>query len=638
MKSNLEILNDIMQPYYDKLEQISNEKNTKENDILDSKNKVSEMKKSRIQERRALEQELAELPTIRENAINDFKEKSSLVKELSELPIRRQNAIKDFKEKRDREINEYINQVLNSDSNFFYNYGSMVRRDLEREYDAKLESIKNNFDKQEQDLQRQYETELESLIKNFDSKEQELSSKVKELRSRHELEKVELEKIDQLSKTPNYHNVDLRELANLKGDLRKQLLAEQRRLNLELRKEQLNFDSVMLELSNFKYEYNEQNQVVNGFEFRNLYEKSNSSIDRQNQLKSDLKTLEEYLNMTVLTNEESASLMRSLAPWEQAEYDRRNRIKVNLDKIEVPVLKEEDILLLPAQIENEDMIDISSYSDVSKRFTLNDEDETEDVLDEVNKSDEQENVSKTEIDLNDIEEINDPINSEYEESNNEVFVNKQLDLFKMIFNEIVAETKNLKAVKINPSKGNLGQNGYYISAKEGNDEYEVIGTIENDDENTKMPCGENLNLSDIKEAIDNLYTKNKGRSFVVLENNKTYKMSKLGVLKLKRSLKKCITLKLVKENKISKLDLFRNFGKSKSDNIIKEIEMSSLLENNMPEGYYVSRNELITSLGKLFKRNRLVWLKNILEAIKPKKTEDQYEYEVYDDEEDIIVR
>lgn len=557
MKSNLEILNDIMKPYFDKQEQ----------DILDSKNI--------IEERKSLEDELAQLPT------------------------RREIVIRDFKEKRDREINEYINQVLNSDSNFFSNYGSMVRRDLEREYDSKLESIKKDFDSKEQDL---------------------------------------VSRIEQLNKAPNYHNVDLRELANLKGDLRIQLLAEQRRLNLELRKEQINFDSVMLELSNFKYEYNEQNQVVNGFEFRNLYEKSNSIIDRQNQLKSDLKTLEEYLNLTILTKEESASLMRSLAPWEQAEYDRRNKIKVNLDNIEVPVLKEEDILLLPAQIENEDMIDISSYSDESKRFTLNDEDETEDVLDEVNKSDEQENVSKTEIDLNDIEEINDPINSEYEESNNEVFVNKQLDLFKMIFNEIVTEAKNLKAVKINQSKGKLGKNGYYVSTKEGNKEYEVSGIIEGRDENLELPCGEHFNSSDINEALDNFYAKNKGRSFSVIENSKVYKMSKLSLLKVKHHLKKCTIFKLMKENKITKLDLFKSFGKSESEKIVKDIDIETLEEKNIPEGDYVSRNELITSFEKLFTKKRLVWLRDMLDAIKSNKNQDRQQYEVYDDQEDVKVR
>ena len=351
MENNLEILENIMKPYFDKKKEIDNVPVALENEKNEQANKIREMKAKRIGKRKELEEELENLKLRRESAINDFKEKMS------------------------REIEEYIGNAQNSNSNFFASYGSMLRKDLEREYSFKLKELEDNFKDQE-----------EALV-----------AEIAKLKVVTEEEKTTKQALEDLGKKSDYTRVDLRELVEVKGSLRKQLISEQKRLNFELKQQQINFDSAMLKLDAFKYEYNAQQQVINGADWRAIYEESNKIADKIDEIRKALKKVEEYLNLTELTKEETAAVMRSMTPWEKEEYDRRR----GNDNSNVYSENKKEIPIEP----NEDLVDIE-----------------------------------------------DPVLSNYEEKDGNIVVDDMENLLKTIYNDIVKEAMKLTSVKLNESK------------------------------------------------------------------------------------------------------------------------------------------------------------------------------------------
>lgn len=542
MKNNLEVLEEIMKPYFDKKKEIESAPIVLENEKSTYASKIHDLKTERISKRKELEDELENL-----------KARSKVV-------------IEDYKEKMNREIEEYISKAMDTNSNFFAGYGSMLRKDLEQEYSKKLK-------------------ELEA---SFKEKEQAMIAEINSLKIVSEDEKNEKQALDLLDKKTDYSKVDLRELFEIKGNLRKQLIAEQKRLNFELKQQQINFDSAMLKLDAFKYEYNDQQQVINGAEWRKIYESSNEISDKMNEIRNALKKVEEYLNLTEPTKEETAAVMMSMTHWEKAEYDRRK--------------------------------DISSNSDGEYNNNY------DDLIDETRKIDE------------DMVEINDPVISKYEEKDGNIVVDDMENLLKTIYNEVVKEAMKLNSVKISESKEKLGKDEYYISSKKDDEDYKVNGTVNfSNDESIKLPCGEYINSDDINEALKNLFNKTKGRTYIVKETGKEYKISRLTVEKLKQKLKKCSTIKLVKEKKISKLDLLKVFGKQKSDSIVKEVEIGQLKDSKLAEGDYINRNELIANLDNLFTNKKLDWLRNFSDTLKSKKDSFLDKFKKKSKEEDYIL-
>lgn len=511
MENNLEILENIMKPYFDKKKDIENVPVALENEKSEMTNKIREMKAERIGRRKELEVELENLRS------------------------RREVALKDFKEKMERDIEEYIGNAQNSNSNFFASYGSMLRKDLEREYNIKLKELEDNFRDQEESL-------VVEIAKLKVVTDEEISNK---------------KALEDLSKRSDYTRVDLREMVELKGDLRKSLIAEQKRLNFELKQQQINFDSTMLRLDAFKYEYNDQQQVINGADWRAIYEESNKIADKMDEIRKALKKVEEYLKVTELTHEETAAVMRSMTPWEKAEYDRRKANGNNTDNSN----KNDD-----SSKPNEDLV-----------------------------------------------ENEDPVVSKFEEKDGNIVVDDMQNLLKTIYNEIVKEVMDLNSVKLSESKS---KDNLYISSKTGNEKYKENGML---DESIKLPCGEYVNSDDINQAINNLYNKNKDRKYIIKDTGKEYKISEENIKKLKNKLKKCSTIKLVKEKKVSKLDILKVFGKKKANKVMAEVEMSTLKDVNVPEGNYINRDDLVIRLNNLFTTKKLEWLKNFSNTLKDKK-------------------
>lgn len=522
MENNLEILENIMKPYFDKKKEIENVPVELQTEKDEAANKLREMKNERIGKRKELEKELENLRTRKETAINDYKEKM------------------------EREIEEYINRARTHNPNISPAYISFIRKDLQRGFS------------EDGQTRMGYDQRLKEIEENFKAQEDALVAEIAKLKSVPEEEKTSKQDLDYLNKKSSFERVDLRELVEIKETLRKSLFAEQRRLNLELKQQQIVFDAIMLKLDSFKYEYNDQQQVTNGADWRAIYEESNKVADKIDALRKALKKVEEYIKLTDLTKEETAAVMMSMTPWEKAEYDRRKAAAA------IPTAPVEEVKETP--VKNEDLV-----------------------------------------------EIEDPIVSKFEEKDGNIVVDDMSNLLKTIYNEIVKEAMKLNSVKLNESKS---KEGTYISSKSGDEQYKENGIL---DETIKLPCGEYLNNADINQAIDNLYSKTKDRKYIVKSTGKTFKISEETIKKLKRKFKKCSTIKLVKEKKVSKLDILKVFGKKKANKVMNEVEMSTLKDVNVPEGDYINRNELIANLDNLFTTKKLEWLKSLSSSLKDKK-------------------
>ena len=506
--------------------------------------------------------------------------------ELNSAKIRLENLLNN----KEREIEEYLSSDLVKGQTFYSGYEAMIRKDLENAYKEKEELLRKEI--------------------------------------------LELER-------NKYKNVDLREMVDLKGDLRKQLFEQQRTLKISLEEQQLLFKMTMLKLDNFKNQYNEQNQIINGDERRNLFDESNKIVDKINEIKNALKKTEQYLELTTLTSEEAAAIMRSMTPWEKEEYDRRKQAIISKTKenekideqseeeIEIPEIEigepEEEIEIPEMEIgELEEEIETPEIETPEEEIELPALDIPEEEIEETEIDTPEKDIEVPEVETpySDIIEIDDPIISKYEENDGNIVVDNVRDLMKTIYNAVIAEANNLRTIKLNKSMGALEENEFYLSSKENNEEYQLNGSTKfSNDDAVKLPSGEYLYEEDINKAINNFYNRNKGINYVVKETSKNYKITKYNVEKLKRKLKKCSRVKLIKENKLSKFDLLKVFGKKRSEKMMNEINISNLKDVKVPEGEYVNREDIIINMSDLFKNNEKNWLKSFSDSLKKKQEE-----------------
>lgn len=517
------------------------------------------------------------------------------------------------------EIEQYIRDNFSSQPAFYTGYGATIRKDLERAYEEKEKEI------------------IEEIYK--------ADEKINETRANFN------ESLAAVDRKSDYKNVYLRELVEQKEIARKNLISYKKELELDLQKEKLNFDRIMLELSVFKYEHNDQNQITNSAAWRELIEKSNESNSRKNELKEILNKLVEYLELTKITDEEKNALMSSLAPHEQMEYDRRNKKAIELsteeildeavdeanEQFDLPSLTEIDAQTQNAILESFNIpeeLDEESLSENEFSFDfVEDEPKTNIGIEEI-----PEDESKTNVEIEetpeDQEEIEISLNSdlyvnpEYTYNGEEISVDDLNNLAGVIYEDIVDMANELKSIKLDKDLSN----DRIIHVSEDlnkRDNYQYVGDLEfpttQTSEEIKLTDGVYFNLKDIKKAIDNYYAKSKkGNKFFVREINQNIVVNKKNLSKLKKAIKKCTTIKLVDQKKITVFDVKRVFGKEAYSDMKTEI---GEIQTDLPKGDYVSRDELLYELKNIFnsKDKKIKWLKKLSDKLKRTKKQDSEE-------------
>jgi len=284
----------------------------------------------------------------------------------------------------------------------------------------------------------------------------------------------------------------------------------------ELKNQEKKFDLLTSELDSFKYEYNDEQQVINGEAWRKLYDESISASRKIKQLKTILDNIEENINLLELTEEEKQEILNSLEKTAE-EID-------NLDN---------EILMI-----------------------------------EQNKADNKNSVA----------------------------------IYNIILTDIIKMIESSKSVNLTKNSDNYKLE---LMDNSSNEEY------------FKLPCEEQCNFNEILDSIDKLCSHFNGSTYVVNEAGKKYEFSKQELNKFKIMLKKYITLKLIKDKKITQADLFRVFGKQRAEEILKE--MNVLNDINVSQGDYIEKNELIASLQSFIKEREPYWL-NVLNKNKKEQT------------------
>ena len=172
MENNIEILENIMRPYFEKKEELKANEEQKKNEYKELFYKIEDNKA-----------------------------------ELNFLEFRLQKLL----DNKEEEI------AMLSRSNSSYIYVENIRKEIDSAYKEREESLRNEIDSA-------YRKKEELLIKQ-----------------------------EEMLQNPNkFHRVDIKEIINIKQDLRPKLYQERKRLDLELRQQQSNYDILMINLSNLK--------------------------------------------------------------------------------------------------------------------------------------------------------------------------------------------------------------------------------------------------------------------------------------------------------------------------------------------------------------------------------------------------
>lgn len=453
-----------------------------------------------------------------------------------------------LRDNKEKEIAQYIENAILENRDFYNGYGAMVRKDLEKEY----------FD---------HEKELEDRLIQID-----------------ELIKNETDHFNK------FYRVDLREMAEIKEELRKNLYSAKSQLELALQEAKLKFDTTNLKITKYETVYDEQRRPINGDGRRALFEESNKLIEVMYTLENKLKKVSEYLNMAELTKEEGSAIMQTMTSWEKEEYDRRHA--------ETEKVVEESKSVLESVFEE------MQSENAKEETTLQTEDELEQT--------ESENEVETAIEESEI--VEEPkIVDKVEISENFG------DLLKNMFSDIIDSSKKLRTIK-------LDSNGKLISTRNSDAaEYSEQTELENEEE-VEISNGVYLNKKDISTALENYYKENKGRKFAVKGYPNVYSVTRKAISNVKKSLRECAIVKLLKENKIGAFDLKRVYGKDASDEFVK----LGTVKTTLPSGQYINITDFAASLKDLFVEKKETWYNKLTAKLNRKDYEDEFDAE-YDE-------
>lgn len=471
-------------------------------------------------------------------------ESTNIEQNLSELREKRlsekrllEARLNNLRENRDKEIEEFIN---GADSYFYAGHAATIRKDLELAYKEKEEELENQI----KFLSRKSDEEL-----NLTEQKNLVSSKT-DFRSR----------------------AYIRKTINIKEDIRKKLIAKQKEIEIMLSKEKINFDNAMLDLSQFKYIYDESHNPTNASEWKNLYQKSSESSDKMVSLRNQLEQIKKYLKEMELTEEEIKIVMTSITPQEKAILQELDQHEKNETLEPTPEPTPEPIPRLREF--NYNAADVSYNNDV----------------------------------------VTEP---KFIEKGNKIEVDTRADLVKLIYNDVMKTIESTDTITLHDSKGDLSDTERYIGINN-----EIKGTV--DVGSMALPNGEYVNSEDFEDALDKYINKSKGKTYVVKERNDKLHMT--NVEKFKKALNNSSIIHFGK--KVASKFAIR--GKEQSAVISKVL---GEVNGEAKQGKYISRNELIRNLNELFEKKSTNWIKYF--AVKLKDKVSQLNKKEPEDFEDI---
>lgn len=486
-----------------------------------------------------------------------------------------------------------------------YNQENRVYKEENEAYEAEMRVIKLRLER----LRGNKEQEIEEYVKNavsdrpdfyagygamvrkdleqsYLTREKELENQIMELNAKinnNYLRIAENNKkmLDEKAEINKFHKVDLKQLADIKDGLRSKLLSAKKDLEINLAQTKLDLDTINLKMATFKYIYDDNHNAINGGELKKLFDQSNSLIETKYNLEKQLKQLSEYLKLSELTNEESSVLLSGLNPVEKIEYERR---KLGAYVVEQPVIDEQPII------------------------------EETPVVEELPASEDIEELEEPEL-------VEEP---EQKLEDNQIVFENATEFIGTIYEDVLNCAKKLRSVELD---------GSYLKAQNPSDgEYQVIGDMHE----IGFPNGIYLNRKDIDKALANYVKENKGRTFKIKGIEKTFEVNNKTLKEVKKQLRECSTIKLVRERKIGTFDLRRIFGKKRAEEYYKLAQVQPE-EIKMPSGAYVNLEEFTKNLKHLFAEKSPTWFEKLTSKFKKNESLAEEAQLDYEDVEEIEV-
>lgn len=284
------------------------------------------------------------------------------------------------------------------------------------------------------------------------------------------------------------------------------------------------------------------------------------------------------------------------------------------DEIEQPVIDEiQDINVDKFPTLTDDEIEFLDRKDViipsKKDFEVN-IDYSKNTYDEDNETTGDKIYDVKDNEKDDFLDFSLPIEIEenVDEVEDEVVVDNMENLCEQIYYDIISNMETLETIKLDKTEsGKLQFNNDIENYFDG----EIDTTID-------FAYGEFIKIDDIDEAIQKYYNKDKGKKYVVTEQNKTFNISASKIKKINKVLKTRSIIELVKNNKLSESDIKRVYGKNRNS---KKVYKLGEVDTNAKAGVYIQKEEMIAVLDNVLKSQskKLEWLKNIKDKFTKKK-------------------
>ena len=491
-----------------------------------------------------------------------------------------------LRDNKEREINEYLQEYAMTSASS--NYLQIIKADLEKAY-------------------REKEEEILKDLSEFDASTQE------EILNVEESFKTNGKSLDEYQK----------ELNEISDSMLKQLYQEEQKLQEKLDIQKDKEFHLQRQRRYFKYEYNEQNQLVNAYKYKELQDEIDSVEVKIRDIEAKLKMISEYRNdiKNHTYNNWAVSVSQSQNISDSVKEEEIEMVSLPVDETVTTIDAEENIL---TNVEEENTVVTVEKENISTNVEEENLDETvstieEEQIEETNESEiENRNSFGTPIlPVDDIDIIEDEIRYNVLRANKKIVVDTYTDLIKMVYCDIMKELNDINTLRLDTSKGGLKESEAYISEKNNDASYSILGKVDlgNDENSIELPCGEYINSSDFDQAVEEYYNKNKGVTYEVQGYNARLKITPKTLKKFKNELKRSSEFSLTKNSKTSKTDT-RKVAVKMDNGDVKTI---ATVYSELPADDYISRNKTIYTLSNLFKQKNKSWISRALEKFESKE-------------------
>ena len=509
-----------------------------------------------------------------------------------------------LRDNKEREINEYLQEYAMTSASS--NYLQIIKADLEKAY-------------------REKEEEILKDLNEFDASTQE------EILNVEESFKTNGKSLDEYQK----------ELNEISDSMLKQLYQEEQKLQEKLDIQKDKEFHLQRQRRYFKYEYNEQNQLVNAYKYKELQDEIDSVEVKIRDIEAKLKKISEYRNdiKNHTYNNWAVSVSQSQNISDSVKEEEIEMVSLPVDETVTTIDAEENI---STNVEEENTVVTVEKENIStnveeENISTNVEEENistnvekenlaetvstieEEQIEETNESEiENRNSFGTPIlPVDDIDIIEDEIRYNVLRANKKIVVDTYTDLIKMVYCDIMKELNDINTLRLDTSKGGLKESEAYISEKNNDASYSILGKVDlgNDENSIELPCGEYINSSDFDQAVEEYYNKNKGVTYEVQGYNARLKITPKTLKKFKNELKRSSEFSLTKNSKTSKTDT-RKVAVKMDNGDVKTI---ATVYSELPADDYISRNKTIYTLSNLFKQKNKSWISRALEKFESKE-------------------